>query len=67
MLVVADSNKARDTKWENLGPVLVNRKYILFSDCEIKVAISSYDAHYFDHIWKQIGVRIQGIPSRRNK
>lgn len=67
MLVVADSNKETGYQMGNLGPVLVNRKYILFSDCEIKVAISSYDAHYFDHIWKQIGVRIQGIPSRRNK
>lgn len=67
MLVVADSNKETGYQMGNLGPVLVNRKYILFSDSEIKVAISSYDAHYFDHRWKQIGVRIQGIPSRRNK
>ena len=58
MLVVADSNKEMGNQMGNPGLVLVNRKYVLFSDCEIKVAISSYDAHYFDHIWKQISVRI---------
>ena len=34
----------------NLGLLLANGKYLVFSDCEIKVAISSYDPRYFYHI-----------------
>lgn len=35
---------------KNLDLLLTTRKYILFSVCEIKLAISPYDAHYFYHI-----------------
>lgn len=42
---------------ETLNLLLTSGEYILFSGCEIKVDISTYDTHYFYHIWKQIIIK----------